>query len=45
VIEDAGGGALRLRASGVTMTLNTIIRGATGTFQMEVNGTITRITR
>lgn len=44
VLEDAGGGALRFHASGVTMAKGLVFHGATGTFTLDVTGTITRVT-
>ena len=44
VLEDAGGGALRFHASGVTMAKGLVFRGATGTFTLDITGTITNVT-
>ncbi|HVM96865.1 MAG TPA: hypothetical protein VMT89_10775 [Candidatus Acidoferrales bacterium] len=44
VLEDAGGGALRFHASGVTMAKALVFQGATGTFTLDINGSITAIT-
>jgi hypothetical protein len=45
IIEDAGGGVLRVRASGVPMGPHPFLRGGTGTFTLELNGVITRVMR
>jgi hypothetical protein len=45
IIEDAGGGVLRVRASGVPMGPHPLLRGGTGTFTLELNGVLTRVMR
>jgi len=44
VLEDAGGGALRFHATGVTMAKGLVFQGATGTFTLDISGTIDRVT-
>lgn len=40
VIEDAGGGALRVHATNVTMAKGLVFQGAVGTFTLDISGTI-----
>lgn len=43
VITDIGGGVLQLHATGVTMVKGLVFQGATGTFTLDINGTITNV--
>ena len=43
VITDIGNGTLQLHATGVTMTKGLVFQGATGTFTLDINGTITNV--
>ena len=44
VIDDAGGGELRFHATNVTMAKGLVLRGATGTFTLDISGTIHTLT-
>jgi hypothetical protein len=43
VVTDIGNGELQLHASGVTMVKGLVFQGATGTFTLEINGTIKNV--
>ena len=45
VLEDAGNGTLRFHASGVTMVKGLVFQGASGTFTLDISGTIDRVMR
>ena len=43
VITDIGNGLLQLHATGVTMVKGLVFQGATGTFTLEINGTLKNV--